>query len=75
MMQECKQYLRFWTADTCQQGNFDDVDLIVTLGGDGTVLYTSWLFQREVPPVLPFFLGIFFFPLFFLILFFVFLHL
>lgn len=27
------------------------------LGGDGTVLYASWLFQRVVPPVLPFALG------------------
>jgi len=27
------------------------------LGGDGTVLFTSWLFQRIVPPVLSFALG------------------
>jgi len=27
------------------------------LGGDGTVLYASWLFQRVVPPVLSFALG------------------
>ena len=27
------------------------------LGGDGTVLYTSWLFQRVVPPVASFSLG------------------
>lgn len=27
------------------------------LGGDGTVLYASWLFQRIVPPVLSFALG------------------
>ncbi|KAF7720226.1 Uncharacterized protein PECH_003342 [Penicillium ucsense] len=32
-------------------------DFVVTLGGDGTVLYTSWLFQRIVPPVLSFSLG------------------
>jgi NAD+ kinase len=32
-------------------------DFVVTLGGDGTVLYTSWLFQRTVPPVLSFALG------------------
>src|SRR6201998_3270845 len=32
-------------------------DFIVTLGGDGTVLYASWLFQRIVPPVLSFALG------------------
>jgi len=27
------------------------------LGGDGTVLYASWLFQKIVPPVLSFALG------------------
>lgn len=32
-------------------------DLVAQLGGDGTVLFTSWLFQRIVPPVLPFALG------------------
>lgn len=32
-------------------------DFVVTLGGDGTLLFTSWLFQRIVPPVLPFALG------------------
>ena len=31
--------------------------LIAQLGGDGTVLYASWLFQRIVPPVLSFALG------------------
>ena len=29
----------------------------IQLGGDGTVLYASWLFQRIVPPVLCFALG------------------
>ena len=29
----------------------------VKLGGDGTLLYASWLFQRIVPPVLSFSLG------------------
>lgn len=27
------------------------------LGGDGTVLFTSWLFQQIVPPILPFSAG------------------
>jgi NAD+ kinase len=31
--------------------------VVPQLGGDGTVLFTSWLFQRIVPPVLPFALG------------------
>mmetsp|Transcript_39675 Transcript_39675/g.64357 ORF Transcript_39675/g.64357 Transcript_39675/m.64357 type:complete len:332 (+) Transcript_39675:1428-2423(+) len=33
------------------------VDFIVTLGGDGTLLHVSQLFQHEVPPVLSFSLG------------------
>ncbi|KAG2737757.1 ATP-NAD kinase [Suillus brevipes Sb2] len=32
-------------------------DFVITLGRDGTVLFTPWLFQRIVPPVLPFALG------------------
>ncbi|KAJ9114667.1 hypothetical protein QFC22_005543 [Naganishia vaughanmartiniae] len=48
--------LRYWTADMCS--NTPNLfDFVVTLGGDGTVLFTSWLFQRIVPPVLPFALG------------------
>ena len=27
------------------------------LGGDGTVLFSSWLFQNYIPPVIPFHLG------------------
>ncbi|KAF9559852.1 ATP-NAD kinase [Agrocybe pediades] len=48
--------LRYWTSSMCSQ-NPDLFDFVVTLGGDGTVLFTSWLFQRIVPPVLPFALG------------------
>jgi NAD+ kinase len=48
--------LRFWTADMCNTSPHL-FDFVVTLGGDGTVLFTSWLFQRIVPPVLPFALG------------------
>ncbi|GMG18580.1 unnamed protein product [[Candida] boidinii] len=35
----------------------DLFDFVITLGGDGTVLYTSTLFQRIVPPVMSFALG------------------
>lgn len=31
--------------------------LLSQLGGDGTVLFASWLFQRVSPPVIPFSLG------------------
>lgn len=34
-----------------------EIDFVITLGGDGTVLYASWLFQFAVPPVLSFFFG------------------
>lgn len=48
--------LRFWNPDLCWSQP-DKFDLVLTLGGDGTVLFTSWLFQRVVPPVLSFSLG------------------
>lgn len=48
--------MRFWTEQMCRKRPHD-FDLIITLGGDGTVLYASWLFQRIVPPVLCFALG------------------
>ena len=48
--------LRYWTPETCGASPHL-FDFVVTLGGDGTVLFTSWLFQRIVPPVLPFALG------------------
>ncbi|KAI0120111.1 ATP-NAD kinase-like domain-containing protein, partial [Nemania sp. FL0031] len=48
--------IRFWTEDMCRRRPHT-FDFILTLGGDGTVLYASWLFQRIVPPVLSFALG------------------
>ncbi|EME87337.1 uncharacterized protein MYCFIDRAFT_212844 [Pseudocercospora fijiensis CIRAD86] len=48
--------LRLWTPALCLERP-ELFDLVITLGGDGTVLYTSWLFQRIVPPVLSFSLG------------------
>ncbi|XP_034244105.1 NAD kinase-like isoform X1 [Thrips palmi] len=35
----------------------DKIDFIICLGGDGTLLYASLLFQRSVPPVMAFHLG------------------
>lgn len=35
----------------------NDIDLLVTLGGDGTVLLAAWLFQEHVPPIVPFHFG------------------
>lgn len=51
-----KTMLRYWTPDLCWSYP-DKFDLVLTLGGDGTVLFTSWLFQRIVPPILSFALG------------------
>lgn len=51
-----KTMLRYWTPDLCWSSP-EKFDLVLTLGGDGTVLFTSWLFQRVVPPILSFALG------------------
>ncbi|MCJ1470664.1 NAD(+) kinase [Pseudocyphellaria aurata] len=51
-----ERMLKYWTPDVCWQSP-EKFDLVLTLGGDGTVLYTSWLFQRIVPPILSFSLG------------------
>jgi len=48
--------LKYWTPDMCW-ATPEKFDLVLTLGGDGTVLYTSYLFQRVVPPILSFSLG------------------
>ncbi|KAL7750041.1 NADH kinase pos5 [Sorochytrium milnesiophthora] len=37
--------------------NKNDIDFVVALGGDGTMLHVSSLFQQRVPPVVPFSLG------------------
>lgn len=51
-----EEMLHYWTPDLCWTAP-EKFDLVLTLGGDGTVLFTSWLFQRIVPPVLCFSLG------------------
>lgn len=48
--------LKYWTEEMCRERP-QTFDFVVTLGGDGTVLYASWLFQKVVPPVLSFALG------------------
>lgn len=48
--------LRYWNNEMCRNRPHT-FDFAVTLGGDGTVLYASWLFQRIMPPVLSFALG------------------
>ncbi|KAL5366072.1 ATP-NAD kinase-like domain-containing protein [Aspergillus floccosus] len=51
-----KGRLKFWDTDFVHE-KAHIFDFVITLGGDGTVLYTSWLFQHVVPPVLSFSLG------------------
>ncbi|EDN05942.1 conserved hypothetical protein [Histoplasma mississippiense (nom. inval.)] len=51
-----KGRLKYWDWDLVKKKP-QTFDFIVTLGGDGTVLYASWLFQQVVPPVLSFALG------------------
>lgn len=53
---EVSKRLKYWTNEMCRSRPHT-FDFVVTLGGDGTVLYASWLFQRIVPPVLSFSLG------------------
>lgn len=48
--------LKYWTTELCGT-NPHTFDFAITLGGDGTLLYASWLFQNVVPPVLSFSLG------------------
>lgn len=55
-MESVRKRLRYWDEDMCRSRPHT-FDFVVTLGGDGTVLYASWLFQRVVPPVLSFALG------------------
>lgn len=48
--------LKYWNNEVAKK-HPHTFDFVVSLGGDGTVLYASWLFQRVVPPVLSFALG------------------
>lgn len=49
--------LKYWDKKFALK-NPEKIDLVVTLGGDGTVLFVSNLFQRIVPPVISFALGL-----------------
>ncbi|WEW61036.1 NAD+ kinase [Emydomyces testavorans] len=51
-----EERLKYWDLDLVSQSP-QLIDFVITLGGDGTVLYASWLFQHIVPPVLSFSLG------------------
>lgn len=51
-----KSRFHWWDAELCATKPHT-FDFVMTLGGDGTVLYASWLFQKVVPPVFSFALG------------------
>jgi NAD+ kinase len=40
-----------------QENDLSKIDLIICLGGDGTLLHASSIFQRSCPPVLSFSMG------------------
>jgi NAD kinase len=46
--------VQFYPSDSLITQEFD---LIITLGGDGTVLLAAWLFQNHAPPIIPFHFG------------------
>ena len=48
--------VKYWNPELCRKKPHL-FEIVVALGGDGTVLYSSWLFQRVVPPVMSFALG------------------
>ena len=51
-----KERLKYWTNELCAKRPHT-FEICIALGGDGTVLYASYLFQRVVPPVMSFALG------------------
>lgn len=53
---KAEQCLRFWNRGLALSQP-ELFDLVITLGGDGTVLYVSSMFQKVVPPVMSFSLG------------------
>ncbi|KAI8923944.1 ATP-NAD kinase-like domain-containing protein [Entophlyctis helioformis] len=48
---------RHWDEQYCRTLGPDEIDFVITFGGDGTVLFAAWLFQYRVPPIIPFNLG------------------
>lgn len=51
------EFVQTWGNDEEIKQLHSKVDLVVTLGGDGTVLWAASLFKGPVPPLVPFSLG------------------
>ncbi|XP_050224900.1 NAD(H) kinase 1 [Mercurialis annua] len=50
-------FVHTWKVDKEISQLHTKVDLVVTLGGDGTVLWAASMFKGPVPPIVPFSLG------------------
>ncbi|XVE59978.1 hypothetical protein DITRI_Ditri05aG0089700 [Diplodiscus trichospermus] len=50
-------YVQTWEDDREISLLHTKVDLVITLGGDGTVLWAASMFKGPVPPIVPFSLG------------------
>ncbi|KAF8009225.1 hypothetical protein BT93_J0269 [Corymbia citriodora subsp. variegata] len=51
------EFVQTWQDESEIPDLHKKVDLVVTLGGDGTVLWAASMFKGPVPPVVPFSLG------------------
>lgn len=51
--------LLLFSSNFTDEGNklSKKIDFIVTLGGDGTILHTSSLFEHNIPPIISFSMG------------------
>lgn len=56
MKDQYREQLQIWDFEFINKSS-SSIDFIITLGGDGTVLYAAWLFQQYVPPIISFHLG------------------
>ena len=53
----CRSYIHAWSAALYAPILDEHPDLIITMGGDGSILYVASLFQNIMPPVLCFNFG------------------
>lgn len=51
-----KNRVKYWSKEFVEKHD-SFFDLMITLGGDGTVLFVSSIFTKDVPPIVPFALG------------------
>ncbi|CCE66016.1 hypothetical protein TPHA_0O00450 [Tetrapisispora phaffii CBS 4417] len=59
LIADCKtrhERLQYWSVGSIKEVH-ENIDLVITLGGDGTVLFVAGLFQMKAPPIMSFALG------------------